>query len=53
MWQEFKSGVMAIVSENKDSYWEQLQVIGGWVFQQITVDEHNTLLHGHSKVIVL
>lgn len=44
---------MATVSENKDSYWEHLQVSGGWSFQQITVDEHNTLFHGHSKVIVL
>lgn len=44
---------MATVSEYEDSYWEQLQVIGSWSVQQITVDEHNTLLHGHSKVIVL
>lgn len=44
---------MATASENKDSYWEQLLVKGSWTFQQITVDEHNTLLHGHSEVIVL
>lgn len=41
------------MSKNTDSYWEDLLVIGGWFVQQITVDDHDTLLHAHDEVNVL
>lgn len=41
------------LSKNRDSYWEDLLVVGGWFVQQITVDEHDALLHTHGEVIVL
>lgn len=39
--------------KTRDSYWEDLLVIGGWFVQQVTVDEHDALLHTHGEVIVL
>lgn len=41
------------LSKTTDSYWEDLLVIGGWFVQQITVDEHDALLHTHGEVLVL
>lgn len=41
------------LSKATDSYWEDLLVVGGWFVQQITVDEHDALLHTHGEVLVL
>lgn len=39
--------------KSRESYWEDLLVAGGWFVQQITLDEHDALLHAHGEVIVL